>query len=125
MTNNLAILQACLLRDLKGKATAETFTELRKAPDFFLRMITCAAQDPRRITGFSVVTHQHLWLNLTQMSDWERLTGLFDLEIQDNPHKFERQQKDFAAFNSLMPPHSHNLLPGCHATLTSPPRATT
>lgn len=45
MTNNLAILQdyqGGLMHDFEGKVTMETHTELRKATDFSVAMITCA-----------------------------------------------------------------------------------
>lgn len=46
MTNSLFILQdyeGGLVHDFEGKVTMETYTELRKATDFSVAMITCAA----------------------------------------------------------------------------------
>lgn len=61
MTNNLAILQdyqGGLAHDFEGKVTMETYTELRKATDFSVAMITCAA-------GMLGELRSSLWLPIT------------------------------------------------------------
>lgn len=66
--------------------------------------------------GISVITHRHLWLNLTQMSEKEKnmllnvpvkTLGLFGPVVGSVTHKFKRQQKESVALPNLMPRWAH------------------
>lgn len=71
LLNTICLLkayQANLLCKLEGNATLEMYVELHMATDFCFTMAKEVAQNVGPVMGFSVITHCHLWLNLTQMA---------------------------------------------------------
>ncbi|KAL0187926.1 hypothetical protein M9458_015025, partial [Cirrhinus mrigala] len=73
----LQVYQAKALKQLhKGSSDSEVMQELRSATDFALRATKVMARALGQVMSTMVVQERHLWLNLAQMSDVDKVRFL-------------------------------------------------
>ncbi len=115
--HTMAILQAYqadVLKEIDEGAglTAEAVKELRRATDFALRAIKHTACAVGRSMADSVAAERHLWLNLTEIREKEKVflldapisqSGLFGEAVSSVVEKFHSAKTQSAALKQFMP----------------------
>ncbi|XP_077081417.1 uncharacterized protein LOC143735218 [Siphateles boraxobius] len=115
--HTMAILQAYQADVLKEMdegdgVTPEAVKELRKATDLALRATKHTARAIGRSMAGSVAVERHLWLNLTEIRDKEKVflldapisqTGLFGEAVNTVVEKFRSSKSQSTAFRQFMP----------------------
>ncbi len=110
------MFQAKLLRgmDESGQVHQETFKELRTATDLALRATKATAQVINKTMVSLVVLERHLWLNLTEIRDAEKMAfldspvspkGLFGPAVDGFAERFSEAQKTSQALRHFLPKH--------------------
>lgn len=115
--HTMAILQAYQADILKemdegSGVTPEAVKELRKATDLALRATKHTARAVGRSMAGAVAAERHLWLNLTEIRDRDKVflldapisqSGLFGEAVNTVVEKFRSSKSQSAAFKQFMP----------------------
>ncbi|KAL0147132.1 hypothetical protein M9458_057656 [Cirrhinus mrigala] len=109
----LQVYQAKALKQLhEGSSDSEVMQELRSATDFALRATKVTARALGQVMSTMVVQERHLWLNLAQMSDVDKVrfldasvsqVGLFGDTVEDFAQQFSAVQKQTEAIKHILP----------------------
>ncbi|KAI2653661.1 Gag-Pol polyprotein [Labeo rohita] len=112
----MAILQVHQAKALKqlhqGGSDPRLMQELRTATDFALRATKVMARSLGQVMSTMVVQECHLWLNLSQMSDADKVrfldapisqAGLFYDTVEDFAQQFSPVQKQIEAIKHILP----------------------
>ncbi|XP_057179662.1 uncharacterized protein LOC130547610 [Triplophysa rosa] len=112
----MAILQVHQAKELKeiheGKTDPGLMQELRTATGLALRATKVTARALGRALSTMVVQERHLWLNLAQMSDAEKVRfldapiaqgGLFGDTVEDFAQQFSTVKKQTEAISHILP----------------------
>ncbi|KAI2646090.1 Sentrin-specific protease 2 [Labeo rohita] len=112
----MAILQVHQAKTLKqlhqGGSDPRLMQELRTATDFALRATKVTARSLGQVMSTMVVQERHLWLNLAQMSDADKVrfldapisqAGLFGDTVKDFAQQFSAVQKQTEAIKHILP----------------------
>ncbi|KAL0158577.1 hypothetical protein M9458_046653, partial [Cirrhinus mrigala] len=105
--------QAKALKQLHhGGPDPRLMQELRTATDFALRATKVTARSLGQVMSTMVVQERHLWLNLPQMSDADKVrfldapisqAGLFSDTVEDFALQFSAVQKQTEAIKHILP----------------------
>ncbi|KAI2653744.1 ORF V: Enzymatic polyprotein [Labeo rohita] len=109
----LQVYQAKVLKDLhEGVPDPELVQELRSATDYALRATKVAAQALGKAMSTMVVQERHLWLNLAEMRDAEKVrfldapisqAGLFGETVEEFALQFSTVKKQTEAIKHILP----------------------
>ncbi|KAI2660848.1 hypothetical protein H4Q32_008522 [Labeo rohita] len=109
----LQVYQAKVLKDLhEGVPDPELVQELRSATDYALRATKVTAQALGRAMSTMVVQERHLWLNLAEMRDAEKVrfldapisqAGLFGETVEEFALQFSTVKKQTEAIKHILP----------------------
>ncbi|KAL0151371.1 hypothetical protein M9458_053365 [Cirrhinus mrigala] len=109
----LQVYQAKVLKDLhEGVPNPELLQELRSVTDYALRATKVTAQVLRRAMSTMVVQERHLWLNLAEMRDAEKVrflntpisqVGLFGNTGEKIAQQFSTVKKQTEAIKHILP----------------------
>ncbi len=104
----MAILQAYQADILKEMdegtgLTPEAVKELRRATDLALRATKHTARAVGRSMAGSAATERHLSLNLTEIREKEKVSGLFGEAVSSVVEKFRSAKMQSAALKQFMP----------------------
>ncbi|KAL0152765.1 hypothetical protein M9458_052488 [Cirrhinus mrigala] len=110
----LPVYQAKVLKDLhEGVPDPELLQELRSATDYALRATKVTAQALGRAMSTMVVQERHLWLNLAEMRDAEKVrfldapisqAGLFGETVVEFAQQFSMVKKQTEAIKHISNP---------------------
>ncbi len=113
MMSVLQVFQAKLLRDMDESGwDPNAFTELRTATDLALRATKATAQAISKAMANLVVLECHLWLNLMEIRDAEKMAfldspvlpkGLFSPTMDGFTERFTEAQKTAQALRHFLP----------------------
>ncbi|KAI2654607.1 ORF V: Enzymatic polyprotein [Labeo rohita] len=111
----LQVYQAKVLKDLhEGVPDPELVQELRSATDYALRATKVTAQALGRAMSTMVVQERHLWLNLAEMRDAEKVRFL-DAPISQAEADGGHQAHPASACGELQPSSAEAATPACSA----------
>ncbi|KAI2652534.1 hypothetical protein H4Q32_005770 [Labeo rohita] len=109
----LQVYQAKVLKDLhEGVPDPELLHELRSATDYALRATKVTAQALGRAMSTMVVQERHLWLNLAEMRDAEKVrfldapisqAGLFGETVEEFAQQFSTVKQQTEAIKHILP----------------------
>ncbi|KAI2668058.1 ORF V: Enzymatic polyprotein [Labeo rohita] len=109
----LQVYQAKVLKDLhEGAPDPELLHELRSATDYALRATKVTAQALGRAMSTMVVQERHLWLNLAEMRDAEKVrfldapisqAGLFGETVEEFAQQFSTVKQQTEAIKHILP----------------------
>ncbi|KAL0170996.1 hypothetical protein M9458_035592, partial [Cirrhinus mrigala] len=109
----LQVYQAKVLKDLhEGVPDPELLQELRSVTDYALRATKVTAQALGRAMSTMVVQERHLWLNLAEMRDAEKVrfldasipqAGLFGKTVEEVAQQFSTVKKQTEAIKHILP----------------------
>lgn len=112
----LQVFQAKLLRSLDESSSSEpAFRDLRSATDLALRATKATAQAIGRSMANLVVLERHLWLNLTEIKESDKVAfldapvspcGLFGPAVEGFTERFTAAQKSSQAMRHFLPKRS-------------------
>ena len=112
----LQVFQAKLLRSLDESSPSEpAFRDLRSATDLALRTTKATAQAIGRSMANLVVLERHLWLNLTEIKESDKVafldapvspSGLFGPAVEGFTERFTAAQKSSQAMRHFLPKRS-------------------
>ena len=112
----LQVFQAKLLRSLDESSPSEpAFRDLRSATDLALRATKATAQAIGRSMANLVVLERHLWLNLTEIKESDKVafldapvspSGLFGPAVEGFTERFTAAQKSSQAMRHFLPKRS-------------------
>ncbi|KAL0179745.1 hypothetical protein M9458_025187, partial [Cirrhinus mrigala] len=137
----LQVYQAKVLKDLhEGVPDPELLQELRSATDYALRATKVTAQALGRAMSTMVVQERHLWLNLAEMRDAEKVcfldapisqAGLFGETVKEVAQQLSTVKKQTEAIKHILPltcsehqPSSAEAAaPTCSIAAQAPPQA--
>lgn len=112
----LQVFQAKLLRDMDESGRDHgAFTELRTATDLALRATKAMTQAVGKAMASLVVLERHLWLNLTDIRDAEKMAflnslvspkGLFGPAVDGFTVRFTEAQKTSQVLRHFLPKRS-------------------
>ncbi|KAL0151337.1 hypothetical protein M9458_053331 [Cirrhinus mrigala] len=110
----LQVYQAKVLKDLhEGVPDPELLQELRSATDYALQATKVTTQALGRALSTMVVQERHLWLNLAEMQDAEKVcfldapisqAGLFGETVEEFAQQFSTVKKETEAIKHILPP---------------------
>ncbi|KAL0177447.1 hypothetical protein M9458_026341, partial [Cirrhinus mrigala] len=98
----------------EGVPDPELLQELRSATDYALRATKVTAQALGRVMSTMVVQERHLWLNLAEMRDAEKVcfldapisqVGLFGETVEEFAQQFSTVKKQTEAIKHILPRH--------------------
>ncbi|KAI2656006.1 Transposon Ty3-G Gag-Pol polyprotein [Labeo rohita] len=105
--------QAQALKQLhEGRPDKGVMQELRTVTDFALRATKVTARSLGQVMATMVVQERHLWLNLAQMADADKVrfldapisqAGLFSDTVEDFTQQFSAVQKQTEAIKHILP----------------------
>ena len=109
----LQVYQAKVLSELhEGVPKPELLQDLRSATDYALRATKVTAQALGRAMSTMVVQERHLWLNLAEMKDAEKVrfldapisqAGLFGDTVEEFAQQFSAVKKQTEAIKHILP----------------------
>lgn len=112
----LQVFQAKLLRSLDESSSSEpAFRDLRSTTDLALRATKATAQAIGRSMANLVVLERHLWLNLTEIKESDKVAfldapvspcGLFGPAVEGFTERFTAAQKSSQAMRHFLPKRS-------------------
>ncbi|KAL0168520.1 hypothetical protein M9458_036742, partial [Cirrhinus mrigala] len=109
----LQVYQAKALKQLhEGSPDPGLMQELRSATDFALQATKVTARSLGQVMSTMVVQEHHLWLNLAQMADADKVrflnapisqAGRFGDTVEDFAQQFSAVQKQMEAIKHILP----------------------
>ncbi|KAL0199155.1 hypothetical protein M9458_007695, partial [Cirrhinus mrigala] len=112
----LQVYQAKVLKDLhEGVPDTELLHELRSATDYTLRATKVTTQALGRAMSTMVIQEHHLWLNLAEMRDAEKVrfldapisqAGLFGETVEEFAQQFSTVKQQMEAIKHILPRQS-------------------
>ncbi len=114
MMANLQAYQADVLKEMDERTglTPEAVKDLRRATDLAFRATKHTARTVGRSMAGSVAAERHLWLNLTDIREKEKVflldasilqSGLFGVAVSSVVEKFRLAKTQLAALKQFMP----------------------